>query len=126
MNSMIGKSSPRKEDLRLLTGRGRFSDDVNIQGQAFAAFVRSPHAHARIMGVEMTPALNVPGVVAVLTGADATADGLSSISHNPLHSSPPDIPIPNRDGSDHFVAPHYVLPDDKAVSYTHLTLPTKA
>ena len=66
------------------------------------------------MGVEITPALNVPGVVAVLTGADATADGLSSISHNPLHSSPPDIPIPNRDGSDHFVAPHYVLPDDKA------------
>lgn len=114
MDPMIGKSTPRKEDLRLLTGRGRFSDDVNVHGQAYAAFVRSPHAHARITGVEVTPALTVPGVVTVLTGADVTADRLSGISHNPLHSSPPDIAIPNRDGSDHFVAPHHVLPDDKA------------
>jgi carbon-monoxide dehydrogenase large subunit len=114
MDSMIGKSIPRKEDFRLLTGRGRFSDDVNIHGQAYAAFVRSPHAHARITGIEAAAALATSGVLAVLTGADATADGLSGISHNPLHSSPPDIAIPNRDGSDHFVAPHYVLPDDKA------------
>ncbi len=114
MDSMIGKSIPRKEDLRLLTGRGRFSDDVDVHGQAFAAFVRSPHAHARITGVETAAALTAPDVLAVLTGADATADGLSGISHNPVHSSPPDIAIPNRDGSDHFVAPHHVLPDDKA------------
>jgi len=114
MDAMIGKSIPRKEDFRLLTGRGRFSDDVNIHGQAYAAFVRSPHAHARIIGIEAAAALAAPGVLAVLTGADATADGLSGILHNPLHSSPPDIAIPNRDGSDHFVAPHHVLPDDKA------------
>ncbi len=114
MDSMIGKSIPRTEDFRLLTGRGRFSDDVNIRGQAYAAMVRSPHAHARINGVDAVAALGAPGVIAVLTGADATADGLTGISHNPKHSSPPDIAIPNRDGSEHFVAPHHVLPDDKA------------
>jgi len=106
---MIGKSIPRKEDFRLLTGRGRFSDDVNVHGQAYAAFVRSPHAHARIIGVEAAAALVAPGVLAVLTGADATADGLSGITHIPVRST-----IPNRDGSDHFVTPHHVLPDDKA------------
>ena len=83
MDPMIGKSTARKEDLGLLTGRGRFSDDVNVHGQAYAAFVRSPHAHARITGVEVTPALTVPGVVTVLTGADVTADRLSGISHHP-------------------------------------------
>ena len=91
MDSMIGKSIPRTEDFRLLTGRGRFSDDVNIRGQAYAAMVRSPHAHARINGVDAVAALGAPGVIAVLTGADATADGLTGISHNPKHSSPPDI-----------------------------------
>ncbi len=96
MDSMIGKSIPRKEDRRLLTGRGRFSDDINILGQAHAAMVRSPHAHARIKGIDAAAALAAPGVIAVLTGADATADGLAGITHNPLHSSPPDIAIPNR------------------------------
>ena len=57
MDSMIGKSIRRKEDFRLLTGRGRFSDDVDVHGQAYAAFVRSPHAHARIRGVEAAAAI---------------------------------------------------------------------
>ncbi len=114
MDSMIGRPIPRKEDFRLLTGRGRFFDDVDVHGQAYAAFVRSPHAHARIEAIDAAPALAAPGVLAVLTGSDATADGLAGIAHNPLHSSPPDIAIANRDGSEHFVAPHHVLPDDKA------------
>src|SRR5258708_12123009 len=50
----IGQALPRKEDVRLLTGAGRFSDDFNLQGQAYAAMVRSPHPHARILGVDPT------------------------------------------------------------------------
>ena len=44
----IGQPVRRREDLRLLTGRGRYSDDINVPGQAYAVMVRSPHAHARI------------------------------------------------------------------------------
>ncbi len=109
----IGDPVPRKEDLRLLTGRGAFSDDVNLEGQAHAAMVRSPHAHARIDSIDIADAMAVPGVLAVLTGADALTDGLAPIPHNVLASAPPDIALVNRDGSDHFTSPHYVLPADK-------------
>jgi carbon-monoxide dehydrogenase large subunit len=113
MAPMIGRSVPRVEDQRLLTGRGRFSDDVNLPGQAYAIMVRSPHAHARIRGVDTAAARRAPGVLAVLSGADAAADGLKPIPHNPSHSSPPDILLENRDGSSSFIAPHDVLSADK-------------
>ena len=67
----IGKPVERKEDARLLTGKGRFSDDFALPGQAYAALVRSPYAHARIRSIDVAEALNMPGVLAVLTGADA-------------------------------------------------------
>src|SRR5207244_10178953 len=110
----IGQPVRRREDLRLLTGRGRFSDDVNLPGQAYAAMVRSPHAHARIAGIDAAQALAAPGVLAVLTGADFLADGLKSIPHRPFSLSPPDIRLANRDGSEIFIAPHFPLPADKA------------
>lgn len=66
----IGAALPRKEDLRLLTGYGRYVDDVEIAGALHACFVRSPHAHARIKNVETKTASAMPGVVAVLTGRD--------------------------------------------------------
>ena len=75
----IGRPFRRKEDRRLLTGRGRFSDDVNLPGQVYAAMARSPHAHARIAGIDSAAALALPGVLAVLTGADLLDDGLASI-----------------------------------------------
>ena len=108
----IGDPVPRKEDLRLLTGRGAFSDDVNLDCQAYAAVVRSPHAHAVIEAIEIADAMAVAGVLAVLTGADALAEGLSPIPRN-IMPSPPDIALANRDGSDYFASPQYVLPADK-------------
>src|SRR5258706_15499877 len=72
----FGKPVLRKEDARLLVGAGCYSDDVNLPGQAYTCFVRSPHAHARIGAIETARALATPGVIAVLTGADAAADGM--------------------------------------------------
>ena len=72
----IGQPVRRREDLRLITGQGRYTDDLNLPGQAYAAMVRSPHAHAIIRSIDKSAALAVPGVVAVLTGQDWLADGL--------------------------------------------------
>ena len=58
----IGRSIPRKEDARLLRGRGRFLDDVEVPGALHACFVRSPHGHARILSIDITEAASVPGV----------------------------------------------------------------
>jgi carbon-monoxide dehydrogenase large subunit len=66
----IGKPVVRKEDERLTTGRGRFSDDFSLAGQACAVMVRSPHAHARIRAIDATQAKEMPGVLGVFTGAD--------------------------------------------------------
>ena len=76
---LIGERVPRKEDRRLLTGSGRFSDDVDAPGQAHAAFLRAPHAHARIGRIDTRDAASQPGVLAVLTGRDYAADGLSPL-----------------------------------------------
>jgi aerobic carbon-monoxide dehydrogenase large subunit len=69
----IGAALPRKEDERLLTGRGRYIDDIEVPGALHACFVRSPHAHARIVRIEVQAALEMPGVVAVITGNDVAA-----------------------------------------------------
>ena len=74
----IGDSIPRVEDLRLLTGQGRYTDDVVPSGCSYLAFVRSPHAHAKIRGIDTTAALKLPGV-AVMTGADLQAAGVKPI-----------------------------------------------
>ena len=82
----IGRPVPRLEDDRLLTGRGRYTDDEHLPGQAWCAFVRSPHAHARIARIDSRTAAGAPGVLGVLTAADYRADGLSPVDHvpNPL------------------------------------------
>jgi aerobic carbon-monoxide dehydrogenase large subunit len=66
----IGRAEPRREDARLLTGHGRFIDDIEVPGALHACFVRSPHAHARIVSIDVSAALQMPGVVAVFTGHD--------------------------------------------------------
>ena len=83
MTNLIGQPMPRVEDERLLTGRGRFVDDLNRPGQAHAVFVRSPHAHARLVAVDVARAKAAPGVLAVLTGRDYAADGLGGLNHMP-------------------------------------------
>jgi aerobic carbon-monoxide dehydrogenase large subunit len=66
----IGRHEPRREDARLVTGRGRYIDDIAVPGALHACFVRSPHAHARIVSIDTAEALAMPGVVAVYTGRD--------------------------------------------------------
>ena len=112
-SSRIGQPVRRKEDERLLTGKGSFSDDVNLPGQAYCVFVRSPHAHARIRAIDTTQALALPGVLAVLTGRDLLADGLRPLPHHPLSMHPAEIRLVNRDGSPLFSAPHHALACDK-------------
>ncbi|MCK8783614.1 xanthine dehydrogenase family protein molybdopterin-binding subunit [Roseomonas sp. NAR14] len=72
----IGQPVRRKEDVRLLTGRGTYTDDIDRPGQAHAAILRSPHAHARIVSLDASAARAAPGVLAVLTAAEVEADGL--------------------------------------------------
>ena len=110
----FGKPVPRKEDERLVTGRGCYSDDFSLPDQAQAQFVRSPHAHARILRVGIAAALAVPGVIAVLTGRDADADGLAPIPHKPVPTNPNEFPLGGRAGSSIFIAPHPVLVVDTA------------
>ena len=98
----IGASVLRKEDARLVTGAGCFTDDVNLPDQTYAVMVRSPHAHAHIRAIDTAHASTLPGVLAILTGADLLADGLRPIPHTPWSAHPVDIKLPNRDGSAHF------------------------
>ncbi|MFQ5774418.1 MAG: xanthine dehydrogenase family protein molybdopterin-binding subunit [Kiloniellaceae bacterium] len=97
----IGARVRRKEDFRFLTGKGRYTDDINRPGQAYACFVRSPHAHAKINGIDTVAAKNAPGVIAVLTGADMAADNVGSLpcgwvvtdKHGEPHKAPPHFPL---------------------------------
>ncbi|MBT7251215.1 MAG: xanthine dehydrogenase family protein molybdopterin-binding subunit [Rhodospirillaceae bacterium] len=113
MYEKIGKPTRRKEDLRLLTGQGAFSDDFNRLGQAYAAMVRSPHPHAQIKVINTADAAKLPGVLGVFTGADCLADGLSEIPHNPIPSTKNDIRLTGAGGTEIFIGPHPPLPIDK-------------
>ena len=64
----IGAAVRRKEDYRFLTGAGQYTDDITQAAQTYAVFVRSPHAHAAIKGIDTSRAKAMPGVVAVFTG----------------------------------------------------------
>lgn len=109
----IGRPVPRREDARLLTGRGRFSDDFNLPGQLYASMVRSFYPHARILNVDTSVAATMPGVAAVLTGRDCAADGLGFIPHSPVPSTRTDLKLAAPDGGPIFTGPHAVLPVDK-------------
>ena len=75
----IGAPLRRKEDRRFLTGTGTYTDDINRPGQAHAVIVRSPHAHAGIASIDTAAAAAAPGVIAVFTSADTTADDLGGL-----------------------------------------------
>src|ERR1700739_4088073 len=88
--SGIGQPVRRLEDMVLVRGQGRYTDDVNLPGQAYAAIVRSRHAHGVIRNIDLAPARTMPGVIAAYTGADLSAYG-------PLKCN---VGLKNRDGSD--------------------------
>jgi aerobic carbon-monoxide dehydrogenase large subunit len=94
----IGQAVARFEDARLLRGEGRFINDVALPGQVYAVFLRSPHAHARIRGIETATAAAAQGVLAVLTGEDVAADRLGTI--------PTALQRKRPDGSAMFAPPH--------------------
>ena len=77
--SVIGDAPKRREDLRFITGRGKYLDDLSFEGLAHAAVLRSPHAHAVIGALDTGAARAAPGVLAVLTAQDAAADGLQPL-----------------------------------------------
>jgi len=84
----IGRPLPRLEDRRLVAGRGRFTDDIVFDGQAYAGFVRSPHPHARIQSIDISAATKVAGIVAIFTAKDYAAAGGRGIGHfaNPANT----------------------------------------
>ncbi len=97
--------APRIEDEALVRGEGRFLDDVRRPNQTFAVFVRSPHAAARIRGIDTAEAERAPGVIAVLTGADIKAAGVGSISRHP--------PMVGRGGAKLVMPPRPALADER-------------
>lgn len=110
----VGHALRRKEDQRLLTGQGRFTDDFAMPGQCRAVMVRSPYPHARILAIETRTAAAMPGVLSVLTGRDCAADGLKPIPHEPLPKTKYDMKLAAPVGREHFFGPHWLLPVDKA------------
>jgi carbon-monoxide dehydrogenase large subunit len=111
----IGSAVPRKEDERFLIGKGCYSDDFQLPGQAYAAMVRSPHAHARIQSISTARAAAMPGVLAVLTARDAARDGIRPIPHKPLTVNPHEVSLKNRDGSAFYIPPCAAIAADKAL-----------
>jgi carbon-monoxide dehydrogenase large subunit len=109
----IGKPIPRKEDERLITGKGRFTDDFNVDGQTYAVMVRSPYPHARIVAIETARAAAMPGVVGVLTGADCVADKIGPVPHDPVPKTKFDMKLTGPGGTAVFAGPHALLPADK-------------
>ena len=107
----VGQAAARIEDRVLVTGAGAYTDDSSIDGQAWAHVLRSPHAHARILGIDIADALVSPGVVGILTGADVTADGLGDL--------PCMIPVENRDGSQRPDTPYGILAKDRVRHVGH-------
>src|SRR6188472_2115083 len=75
----IGASVVRKEDRRFITGKGRYVDDVKVVGLTHAHFIRSPHAHARVKGIDSSAAMKMPGVVGVLTGQQIIDDKVGNL-----------------------------------------------
>ncbi len=97
----IGQSVRRKEDVRLLTGTGLYTDDINRDNQAWMVVLRSPHAHAKILSINTEAAKAAPGVIEVLTGHDAKADGLGLF--------PVMVEVPGKDGKPLWCPDRHIL-----------------
>jgi aerobic carbon-monoxide dehydrogenase large subunit len=101
----VGQPVRRVEDLRFITGRGSYLDDLSLPRQASAYMLRSPHAHARIRGIDIAAAIGAPGVLAVYTGEDLARDGIGTV---PCLSA-----LTNRDGSPCVMPPHPAIARDR-------------
>jgi carbon-monoxide dehydrogenase large subunit len=97
----IGAAVRRKEDIRFITGKGHYTDDVTRPGETRAVFVRSPHARAKIKSIDVSAAKKMPGVVDVLTGKELAADKVGNLICGWM--------ITSKDGSQMKMAPHPAL-----------------
>src|SRR5277367_4870 len=102
----IGAAVRRKEDQRFITGKGHYTDDISRPGQAYAYFIRSPHAHATVKSIDAKAASAMPGVCGVLTGKELAADKIGNLICGWM--------IHSKDGSPMKMAPHPALAQDKA------------
>ncbi|MFT5510293.1 MAG: carbon-monoxide dehydrogenase large subunit [Hyphomicrobiaceae bacterium] len=105
----LGQPATREEDNRFLRGLGRYTDDINLPGQAWSHLVRSPHAHARIKTIDTIAACQSPGVLAIFTGEDIAGSGLGDLPS----VSAKMYPLKRPDGQSIFVPPHPILAQDK-------------
>lgn len=101
----IGQAATRIEDTRLTTGAGKYVDDVQLDNQSYALFVRSPHAHADILSIDKSDAEQLPGVLGIYTVDDLKADGINDI--------PCMAPVENIDGSGSVMTPRPALAQDR-------------
>ncbi len=101
----IGESVKRKEDYRFLTGAGQYTDDINLANQTYAVFVRSPHAHANILSIDISQAKAAPGVIEVFLGTDVANDKINGL--------PCGWGITNTDGTAMNEPPHPILAQGK-------------
>ena len=101
----IGQALTRREDQRLLSGKSQYIDDLSLANEAHVAFVRSVHAHAKIVSIDSRDALGAPGVVAVITGADLLADGIGEF---PIQAG-----LKRADGKPMSAPPYYALAVDE-------------
>jgi aerobic carbon-monoxide dehydrogenase large subunit len=97
----VGASVKRKEDNRFITGKGRYTDDINLKDQTYAYFVRSPHAHANIKSINTAKAAKMPGVLGVFTGAHVAEDKIGGLICG--------WGITSKDGSGMKAGPHPIL-----------------
>ena len=105
MTTSFGGYKGRLEDERMLKGQGRYVSDWNLPGQACGHFLRSDRPHARIVSIDASAALAMPGVIAVLTGADVAAAG-----QKPM---PAAAPLKGRNGAEQCVTPRFSLTRDR-------------
>ena len=110
----IGAAVLRREDPRLLRGEGRYTHDVRLEGEAYMAIVRSPHAHARIISIDTSAARAMPGVLRVLTAHDVAQAGLGSVPCYASINGTVDLPLSNSDGSPRKVTPIPLLAGERA------------
>jgi len=110
----IGQPFLRNEDHRLLTGQGRYTDDIPVPDAAHAVILRSPHAHAEIIAIDSARAAAMPGVIAVLTGADWQADGISPMIHIAAPSGDTSLGMTPEKWEKVYLARHYPLTVDRA------------
>lgn len=109
MRFALGQSTPRVEDLRLLRGGGRYTDDINLEGQAASYILRSPHAHARIRDIDVSKAMSTQGVIAIYTGKDIVA---AELGGTPCFASKL-VPLKRPDGTDMYEPERPALVSDK-------------